>query len=159
MLTLGSLIKSRRNGFRDLTQIALSTKAGLPPNAVGDLERGNRSIEGEELVRICIALEIPVDSFLGDFKEALAKTLRPIEQRIQQQRGNRMPEPRPAAPVEPDELDGLTIPDDPTVLVLAVKVARSGNQDVATVIQTMVRALDRHRWSEGPGGTPPGKKR
>jgi transcriptional regulator with XRE-family HTH domain len=160
-LTIGSLIKGRRNQIRDLTQVALSAKAGLPSNAVGELERGNRRLEGEELVRLCIELDVPVDDFLDDFKVALAKSLGPIEQRLRAQREGRAPDraPRAGRPVKSDEDDVLTLPEDPTVLVLAVQVARAGGKDLETTIQTVVRALNRHRRDEEPDGTPSGRKR
>jgi transcriptional regulator with XRE-family HTH domain len=154
-LAIGSLIKSRRSGFRDLTQVALSTKAGLPSNAVGDLERGNRSIEGEELVRICIELDVPVLVFLEELRKSLARDLGRIEQRLLEQRGKRSPErePRSAEPIEPE--DPVMYPDDPTFLVLAVQVARAGGKGLDTALQSVVRALNRTRRDEDPDGPPP----
>jgi transcriptional regulator with XRE-family HTH domain len=158
-LAVGSLIKSRRNGIRDLTQVALSTKAGLPANAVGDLERGNRSIEGEELVRICIELDVPVLVFLEELRKSLARDLGRIEQRLLEQRGKRSPdrEPRTAEPIELEDPD--MYPEDPTFLVLAVQVARAGGKGLDTALQSVVRALNRTRRDEDPDGSPPPAKK
>jgi transcriptional regulator with XRE-family HTH domain len=153
-LAVGSLIKSRRSGVRDLTQVALSTKAGLPANAVGDLERGNRSIEGEELVRICIELDVPVLVFLEELRKSLARDLGRIEQRLLEERGKRSPDREPRS-AEPIELEDPVYPEDPTFLVLAVQVARAGGKGLDTALQSVLRALNRTRRDEDPDRPPP----
>jgi transcriptional regulator with XRE-family HTH domain len=74
-----------------MSQHVLSIEAGMAPNAVGDLERGNRAIQAQELVRICAALSIPVPTFLEEVKAtAEIKALRPIERgRRKASRGRR----------------------------------------------------------------------
>jgi transcriptional regulator with XRE-family HTH domain len=154
-LAIGSVIKTWRSGIRDLTQVALSTKAGLPSNAVGDLERGNRSIEGEELVRICIELDVPVLVFLEELKRSLARDLGRIEQSLLEQRGKRTPdwEPRATEPIELEDPD--MYPEDPTFLVLAVKVARAGGRDLDIALQSVMKAFSRTRRDPDPEGPPP----
>jgi transcriptional regulator with XRE-family HTH domain len=161
--TLAGLVKSRRS-YRGLTQAVLSTKAGLPRNAVGDFERGNRRVDGEELVKLCIELGVSVDDFLEEFKGELTKSLRPIEQRLREQRAGQTPdrESRTVEPVAEDEYGFPPLPEDPAVLVLAVQVARAGGKDLETTIRTVVRALHRYPADlEEPsgGGTSPGRKR
>lgn len=101
--------------------------------------------------------------YLEDFKGELTKSLRPIEQRLREQRAGQTPdrEPRTVEPVAADEYD-IPLPEDPAVLVLAVQVARAGGKDLETTIRTVVRALHRYPADfEEPsgGGTFPGRKR
>ena len=65
--SLGEALRSRRKR-KKLSQQALSIKAGLAANAVGDLERGCRAIQTQELVKICAVLEVPASVFLEEVR-------------------------------------------------------------------------------------------
>lgn len=51
-------------------QAQLSALAGLSPTVIGDLERGERTVKGPELVGICRALGVRVGDFLLDVRKA-----------------------------------------------------------------------------------------
>ena len=70
-------MRSWRRRQPGLTQQGLSASAGLPLNAVGDLERGLRAIKGKELKAIWRVLGISIPEFLEDVKLALIKALQP----------------------------------------------------------------------------------
>lgn len=75
--SLGGVLRSWRRRQPGLTQQELSAKAGLPLNAVGDLERGVRAIKGKELKAIWRELGVSVPAFLEDVKLAQIKALQP----------------------------------------------------------------------------------
>lgn len=96
--SLGEVLRSRRRRM-NLSQQVLSVKAGLAPHVVGNLERGNRTLRAHELVRICIALNVPSSVFLEEVKKAQLKALHPIEEEL---RKSRAFEPKREAPGEVD---------------------------------------------------------
>lgn len=57
------------------TQAQLSALAGLSPTVIGDLERGERTVKGPELVGICRALGVRVGDFLASVMEAQLRAL------------------------------------------------------------------------------------
>ena len=91
--SLGEVLRSRRRRM-NLSQQVLSVKAGLGPHVVGNLERGNRTLRAHELVRICIALNVPSSVFLEEVKKAQLKALHPIEEELRKSRVFEPPEQR-----------------------------------------------------------------
>jgi transcriptional regulator with XRE-family HTH domain len=73
---LGEVLRECRTEIKPkLTQAELSARAQLPSNAIGDLERGERTIKGEELKNICKVLGIQVRAFMERVKEAQLRAL------------------------------------------------------------------------------------
>lgn len=99
LASLGEVLRRRRKQA-GISQQVLSVQAGLAPNAVGNLERGIRAIQAQELVRICAALSIPVPTFLEEVTAtAQIKTLYPGERGLRKGLRGRRPknhEPRSA---------------------------------------------------------------
>lgn len=79
---LGTVLRERRKRVPKLSQMSLAIKAGLPANAVGDLERGVRTIKEDELIRLCIELDIPTEAFLAEVSSAQVRALRPLDQKL-----------------------------------------------------------------------------
>ena len=68
---LGKVLRDHRKKMKPRpNQAQLSAMAGLSPTAVGDLERGERTVKGPELVPICRALGIGVRDFLVEVMKA-----------------------------------------------------------------------------------------
>jgi transcriptional regulator with XRE-family HTH domain len=97
LASLGEVLRRLRKQT-GMSQHVLSIEAGLASNAVGDLERGNRAIQAQELVWICNALSIPVPRFLEEVTAAAQiKAVLPIEGRLRKSSRGRRPkhdEPR-----------------------------------------------------------------
>lgn len=91
-IALGSVIRSHRKRQPKLSQMGLSIQAGLPANAVGDLERGARAINGKELVRICAQLGVSIEIFMEEVKSAQVKALRPLDEEVRGTPEGRHPE-------------------------------------------------------------------
>ena len=91
-IALGSVIRSHRKRQPKLSQMGLSIQAGLPANAVGDLERGARAINGKELVRICAQLGVSIEIFMEEVKSAQVKALRPLDEEVRGTSEGRHPE-------------------------------------------------------------------
>lgn len=73
---LGVALRECRKEFKPgLTQAELSAQAELPSNAVGDLERGDRAIKGDELKSICKVLGVPLRVFMERVTKAQLKAL------------------------------------------------------------------------------------
>jgi len=134
-----NVVGARRRMRSDkLTQQSLSSKAGLPSTAVGALERGTREITTEELVRIAIALDIPAEVLIEDFKVGLAEAVRPVEERL----GGK---PRRKSP------DGSAESQGPDEYVMALTVARiGGNEDdlVRTIRKMLTSGVSRRDPAE-----------
>lgn len=106
------------------TQAQLSALAQLPSSAVGDLERGERTIKGPELKSICNVLGIRVRDFLARvMKEQLRAMGEPEGE-----------EPEEAAPAKAPDLF-LTLP------------LTGGSPDA--VIQLLREWIKRHPFPEG----------
>jgi transcriptional regulator with XRE-family HTH domain len=85
--SFGEVLRSERKKQK-LSQQLLAVKAGLASNVVGDLERGNRTVRGGDLARLCLVLEVPVSSFLEKVAAAQIQALRPVEEELRKQTGN-----------------------------------------------------------------------
>lgn len=73
---LGEVLRElRKEGEPRLSQTELSAQAGLPSNAVGDLERGDRTIKGEELKSICKVLGLQIKVFMARVNKAQLRAL------------------------------------------------------------------------------------
>jgi transcriptional regulator with XRE-family HTH domain len=79
--SIGEVLRRRRKG-RGMSQQALAAAAGFTPGAVGELERGTRTIRSQEIVRLCLVLDIAVPDFLEEVKAAQVRALRPIEDHV-----------------------------------------------------------------------------
>jgi len=64
-IAFGKRLKRKRQE-RDLTQEALAEKAGLAPNYVGSVERGERNIGLENIVILAIALGVLPKDLMPD---------------------------------------------------------------------------------------------
>lgn len=73
---LGLALRECRKEFKPgVTQAELSAEAELPSNAIGDLERGDRTIKGDELKSICKILGIRVNVFMDRVKKAQLRAM------------------------------------------------------------------------------------
>ncbi len=72
-------LRRRRTTHPDkLNQTQLSQKADLPAYVVGGLERGQRTINMEEIIKICHALEVEPARFLDEVHFALQHAVQPL---------------------------------------------------------------------------------
>jgi transcriptional regulator with XRE-family HTH domain len=124
----------RRMRSDKLTQQGLSSKAGLPSIAVGALERGTREVTLEQLVRIAVALDIPAEVLIEEFKAGLVEAMRPVEERL----GGKPKRKSPDGSAESQGLDEY---------VMAVMVARIGGNedDLVRMIRKMLTSGVRRR--------------
>lgn len=79
-VAFGDVLRDYRKSKPKLSQTVLSAQAGLPSNAIGDLERGERTVKAEELKSICKVLEVPVKAFLRKLQSAQLKALGETEE-------------------------------------------------------------------------------
>lgn len=114
-LVLRDYRKKRKPG---LTQAQLSAQARLPSTAVGDLERGERTIKGEELKSICAVLGVAVKDFMERVKRAQLRA---------------MGEPEGE---EPGEADALRSPD----IYVTVPVKEGDLDGAIRVLHRMIKA-------------------
>lgn len=71
LVAFGEVLRDYRKRMEPRpTQSRLSKLAGLTPTVIGDLERGERTVKGPELVPICRALGVRVRDFLVDVMKA-----------------------------------------------------------------------------------------
>jgi transcriptional regulator with XRE-family HTH domain len=90
---LGLALRECRKEFKPkLTQAELSAQAELPSNAIGDLERGDRAIKGDELKSICKALGIQVNVFMERVKKAQLRAMGEPESSEEPQDAARLPD-------------------------------------------------------------------
>lgn len=117
---LGDALREvRKEAESKLTQAELSARAGLPSNAIGDLERGERTIKGEELKSICKVLGIQVNVFMDRVKKAQLRAM--------------------GEPDSSDELQAAasgTIPD----FFLTVPFAGGRAEDVIRMVDRVIKA-------------------
>lgn len=75
-VAFGRVLRECRKEIRPkLSQAELSVRAQLPSNAIGDLERGERTIKAGELKRICQELGISARTLLERVKREQLKAL------------------------------------------------------------------------------------
>jgi transcriptional regulator with XRE-family HTH domain len=115
-----ALRECRKQVEPKLTQAELSARAGLPSNAIGDLERGERAIKGEELKSICKVLGIQLKAFM---------------ERVVKEQLRALGEPKSA-----EELDGgaasAKVPD----LYLTMALAGNTPEEAIRIMHRMIRA-------------------
>lgn len=71
LVAFGEVLRDYRKRMEPRpNQAQLSAMAGLAGTAIGDLERGERTVKGPELVPICRALGVRVRDFLLDVMKA-----------------------------------------------------------------------------------------
>lgn len=116
---LGVVLRDFRKRIKPgLTQAQLSAQARLPSTAVGDLERGERTIKGPELKSICRVLGVEVKDFMERVKRAQLRA---------------MGEPEGD---EPEEAASAKAPD----LYLTVPVTGGDLDGVVRVLHRMIKA-------------------
>ena len=71
--SLGNVIRSERyrRGFR--SQEGLAYRAGLHPTYVGAVERGERNVSLQNLLRISGALEMPLSRLIAEAEELVSE--------------------------------------------------------------------------------------
>lgn len=75
----GDTLRRRRMTYPEkLSQAQLSQKARLPAYVVGGLERCQRPINMEEIIKICHALEVEPARFLDEVHFALQNAVQPL---------------------------------------------------------------------------------
>lgn len=117
---LGEALRECRKEFKPgLTQAELSAQAELPSNAIGDLERGERTIKGDELKSICQVLGVPLRVFMERATRAQLKALG---------------EPEPSAELAEAAAD--RIPD----FYLTVPFAGGRAEDVIRMVDRVIKA-------------------
>ncbi len=116
----GEVLREYRKGIKPkLSQAELSARAELPTNAIGDLERGERTIKTGELKSICKVLSIPVKVFM---KRVLKAQLEALGE--------------PDSSEALDRADSAKVPD----LYLTVALGGSTPEDVIRMMHKMIRA-------------------
>lgn len=78
---------SRRRIAADLTQDALAQKAGINRTTYGSIERGQRALSNENLVRLSIALGARVEDILGEAYKVQYVALLEIEPEVRKKMG------------------------------------------------------------------------
>ncbi|MFP5288480.1 MAG: helix-turn-helix domain-containing protein [Thermoanaerobaculia bacterium] len=117
---LGEALREFRKGSPlKLSQGELSTQAGLPWNAIGDLERGERAIKGDELKSICQVLGVPLRAFMERVTRAQLKALG-----------------EPEAGEEAEDATPAALPD----FYLTVPFAGGKAEDIIRMVDRMIKA-------------------
>lgn len=106
---LGEVLRDYRKKLRPgLTQAQLSAQAQLPPTAIGDLERGERTIKGPELKSICRVLGVEVKEFMERVKKAQLRAMGEPEGEEAEEAGSaKAPDLYLTVPVTDGDLDGM----------------------------------------------------
>ena len=118
---LGEVLREQRREIKPrLTQAELSARAGLPSNAIGDLERGERTIKGEELKSICKVLGIRVNVFMEKVKRAQLRALGEVG--------------------AGEGLDEVAVAKAPDQLYLTLALAGRNVEDVIRMVHRMINA-------------------
>jgi transcriptional regulator with XRE-family HTH domain len=110
----------RKDSKPKLSQAVLSAQAGLPSNAIGDLERGERVIKAGELKRICKILGISVKVFMERVNKAQLKAL--------------------GEPESGEGLDEAASAKTPDQLYLTLALAGRNVGDVIRMVHRMINA-------------------
>lgn len=63
-LVIGKLIRKHRKEA-DLTQEELAERVDLHPNYIGEIERGEKAVSVEALIRIAAAVKVPAAKLLA----------------------------------------------------------------------------------------------
>lgn len=121
LIAFGDVLRDFRKSRTELTQAQLSARAGLPSNAIGDLERGERTVKAEELKSICKVLQVGVRLFL---EKVLLEQLAALGERA-----------------EGEEIEGAEPAQEPELLYFGVAVARSGGkpEDFVKILHRMIK--------------------
>lgn len=106
---LGKTLRDYRKKMKPrLTQSQLSAHAQLPSTAVGDLERGERTIKGAELKSICKVLGVEVKDFMERVKRAQLRAMgEPEGGEPEEAASAKAPDLYLTVPVMDGDLDGL----------------------------------------------------
>jgi transcriptional regulator with XRE-family HTH domain len=81
MNSLGSILRDWRIE-RDLSQSQLGASAGLSRKIVGTIERGERKLDNQEIVRLCTALGRGVEELILIWSRSSLEDLRRIEREL-----------------------------------------------------------------------------
>ncbi|MFL6291815.1 MAG: helix-turn-helix domain-containing protein [Thermoanaerobaculia bacterium] len=122
MLRVGlgvALRELRKEGEPRLSQAELSARAGLPSNAIGDMERGGRTIKGEELKSICKVLGLQIKVFMERVKKTQLRAMG-----------------EPEADEEPDGAASAGLPD----FYLTVALAGRTPEEVIQMLHKAMKA-------------------
>lgn len=106
---LGEALRDfRKRLMPGLTQAQLSAQAQLPSTAVGDLERGERTIKGPELQSICRILGVEVKDFMEAVKKAQLRAMgEPEGEETGEAAAAKAPDLYLTVPVTDGDLDGM----------------------------------------------------
>ena len=106
---LGEALRDFRKRLKPgLTQAQLSAQAQLPSTAVGDLERGERTIKGPELKSICSILGVEVKDFMEGVKKAQLRAMgEPESEEDDEAAFTKVPDLYVTVPVTDGDLDGM----------------------------------------------------
>lgn len=106
---LGEALRDyRKKMMPGLTQAQLSAQAQLPSTAVGDLERGERTIKGPELKSICRVLGVEVKDFMEGVKKAQLRAMgEPESEEADEAAFTKAPDLYVTVPVTGGDLDGM----------------------------------------------------
>lgn len=129
---LGSVLRNRRKRVPKLSQVSLSIQAGLPANAVGDLERGVRTIKQDEVIRLCMGLGVLTETFMAEVSSAQIEALRPLDRKLRGVEDGAAEEKRAEVPDEAQ--------DSSDVVFVSVGIARRGG-DLAEIFSSVTQAM------------------
>lgn len=106
---LGKTLRDYRKKMKPrLTQTQLSAQAELPSTAVGDMERGDRTIKGPELKSICNVLGVEVKDFMERVKKAQLRAMgEPESEEPEEAPSAKAPDFYVTVPVMGGNLDGV----------------------------------------------------
>ena len=106
---LGVTLRDYRKKMKPkMTQAQLSAQAQLPSTAVGDLERGERTIKGPEVKSICKVLGVEVKDFMERVKKAQLRAMgEPESEEPEEAASAKAPDFYVTVPVIGGDLDGM----------------------------------------------------
>ncbi|HWN45329.1 MAG TPA: helix-turn-helix transcriptional regulator [Thermoanaerobaculia bacterium] len=120
-VAFGRVLREYRNEIKPkVRQAVLSARAGLPSNAIGDLERGERTIKAGELKSICKVLGVSVKVFMNRVQRAQLKAL--------------------GEPESVESLDEAASTKAPDQLYLTLALAGRNVEDVIRMVHRMINA-------------------
>jgi transcriptional regulator with XRE-family HTH domain len=120
-VAFGEVLREYRKEIKPkVRQAVLSARAGLPSNAIGDLERGERMIKSGELKSICKVLGVSVKVFMDKVQRAQLKAL--------------------GEPESGEGLDEAASAKAPDQLYLTLALAGRNVEDVIRMVHRMINA-------------------
>jgi transcriptional regulator with XRE-family HTH domain len=88
---VGTILRECRS-YRRLTQKELAEKVGMSEAVIRGIEHGTRPVSEDELIAVCVTLDVSTEAVIVEGLKRYAQVLRPKEIEAYQARGLEVPE-------------------------------------------------------------------